>query len=696
MRARLQAWQTVPSILGRSVGHSTHAVQHHPSAPGHDLPSRSIQAQQLPGVARVEPAFLSNEASGEPSSRQREQAEPGSAPYAGASQAEVRPHVSSSMTHGPLVHLGGTSESALGEAGSGLSLSDGDASTSVLSSLGEASDFDADVEHSADAAEADIPEMTGHHLLQSPTATLAGAASHGSSSAPAPARRSVHTSPFQHTSEQDLQPSQGVSSTDPSAEDATGPEAQPGSAPERALQQGLSGLSEEPSEVVSATSLHGRVSRPIQAASSDLMEAWNEQEQLEKQSNATSQLHSRLSLEESDLALSDLAELEQASSVLDSMVESAELVPHQHSSLGPAPQQKLDSQRYELDWGADNAPHAESQQSSSQSQSSYAAEHDQQQVQDSRDGSGHALPKSADKQTSAGSIAERSVPTDNLSFDSMQLEKDYNSAAQKPSPSIPSAVDVTLEPSSVDRAVVDPVSTMPVAEALRLRPADNAFREGHEPETARGPSRSDMYQEYGSAGDASVEHDQQSSDDSSSLVTQMQTAAEQYVGQPPIPQMQSDDEKPDLRGASSFTEETRYAMQSHAKPDLAVSGQADRQEHATELVHEDIIRPDDAAELGQGADRLAYAEALERALATGAPLASESLGADMAHNSHLTKHTIQAPMLGLRSPCGQQVMSDCATFHANTQSHLSAAFLNAGDQSEDAAQHSADPLLRVR
>ena len=178
----------------------------------------------------------------------------------------------------------------------------------------------------------------------------------------------------------------------------------------------------------------------------------------------------------------------------------------------------------------------------------------------------------------------------------------------------------------------------------------------HEPETARGPSRSDMYQEYGSAGDASVEHDQQSSDDSSSLVTQMQTAAEQYVGQPPIPQMQSDDEKPDLRGASSFTEETRYAMQSHAKPDLAVSGQADRQEHATELVHEDIIRPDDAAELGQGADRLAYAEALERALATGAPLASESLGADMAHNSHLTKHTIQAPMLGLRSPCGQQVM----------------------------------------
>ena len=665
-------------MLGRSAAQGSHAVQHLPSLPGHDNTFPTNEAQRLQGAAREKPPSLSSEALGQPTSPQKAQAEPGRASSSGASHAELRPHVSSSMTHGPLVHLGGTSDSALGRAGSGLglSLSDGDASASVLSSLGDASDFDADVEHSIDAAELDVPEMTGQHLTQSPTATLAGAANHGgSSSASAPARRIIPSSPFQHGPEKDLQPSQAIASVNPSAEDSTGPEALPGPVPERALQPGLSEVSEEPSEVRSAASLQGRVSRTIQAASSDLMEAWNEQEQLEKQSNAASQLHSRLGLEESDLALSDLAELEQASSVLDSMVESTEMMQPQHSSVVPAPQQSLDSHRYELDWSADDAIHAERQQSSMQSQISDGAELDQEQLQHNDAGSGPSPPEYARKQSSAGSFAEDSVPMGNLSHASMQPGTDYNSAAHRPSPSISSAGETALG----DGTMVDPISDAPTAETLRPRPADNAFREGHEPESARWQSRSNVHLDTDSAEGASLEHDQRSDNSSRSLAKPLEIAAEQSLGQLSLTQEHSGDEKPDSKSALDSPHKAEYVMNKHEQPPLAVSDRAAHQQHAAEPAGErghaevplqsepeSAVRADKAAGLGLGgADRLAYAEALERALATGVCLATDCLIAGMAHTIH-PPHPAGIHV-HLRSLCGHGVLCDHAASHAHTE-----------------------------
>ena len=534
------------------------------------------------------------------------------------------------MEHGPVVDLGEPGESALGRAGSGLSLSDGDASASVLSSLGEACDFDADVEHSAEAAELDVPEGTGHQLLQRSTADHADASSN--TPAPVPAKRSIPSSPFQHEPEPDLATSQAASRAQPPPTGLTGPDALPGLAPGAALQQGLSQLSEQLSEAASAASMHSREPRPIQAASSDLMEAWNEQEQLEKQSNVASQLHSRLSLEGSDVALSDLAELEQASSMLDSMVESAELMPHQPSSLGLASRQLLEGHQHTSESIAEGSLQAEGDPINMQ-----AKEHEQQHGQHLHESTGRALPKSEDVQSSAGSSTENRIPAEDLSPHSMQPGSD-SSAAQDPSaPSTPSAEKAALNASILEQETVAPMNSMPVADASRLRPADNAFREEHELDTVDKHSMQSMYQENESAGDlqpaALPEQNQHASDHFGGLAVPLRGTAEQYSGYVASSLRQSDDERPDLEPALNLRPEAEHAAGNQARP---VSGQAGRQqstepvgEHghaniAAESLPNSAAKPDEAAELGQGADRLAHAEALERALATGAAAASRN------------------------------------------------------------------------
>ncbi len=617
MSSLLQGWQHAPSLLGRSGVQGAHVAHHTAAAPGHDPFLHSSQAQQQSGIARDEQPSLSNRPPGQLSSRDSQQAEHVSQSSSGASQGELRLHDSSSAAHGPVVHLGEPGDSALGRAGSGLSLSDGDASASVLSSLGEVSEFDADVEHSAEAAELDVPESTGQHLSQRTTADLADAAE--DAPAPVPARRSIPSSPFQHEPEPDLPASQTASGAQPPPAGLTGPEALRGSAPGAALQQGLSQLSEQLSEAASAASMHSREPRPIQAASSDLMEAWNEQEQLEKQSNAAFQLHSRLSVEESDLALSDLAELEQASSMLDSMVESAELMPDQDISLGSASRQLFDGQQHISERTAKISLQAEGE-----SISTHATEH----------GTGHS-PQSADEVSRASTITRDTVPAQDLGLHSRQPGSD-SSAAQHPSaPSTPPAEDAALTASEVEQVTVDPLNSMPLAEAPRLRPADNAFREGHEPAAVEENSRSSTDKQNGPADDtepvADHEQAQPSSGPFRGLAPPSKGAAEQGSVQPSFLQVHPDDELPDNAGASDLMPEPPQAAGSHAQPALAEPNQ-DRHQRILEPVGqhgqaisvpesmpESAAKPSTAAaELGLGADRLAHAEALEMALATGA------------------------------------------------------------------------------
>ena len=667
-RPCLQAWQAGPSILGRSAMHGAHGSPHLPPAPGHDPFLHSSQAQQVPGAARVQQASLGTSAPELPSSRHTEQAEHVSNSHAGPSHAELRLHDSSSTEPGPVVHLGEFGDPALGRAGSGLSLSDGDASASVLSSLGEGSDFGTDLEHSADAAALEDPNSVGQHLSPMAKADLADAARHASSSAPALDRRRIPSSPFQHDSALDLRQTQAALVAGPSMQSSTGPETSPSLVPGAALHQRLSKLSEQPSEATSAASLQEAGGlRSIQAAGSDLMEAWNEQEQLDKQSMAAPQLHSRLSLEASDLALLDLAELEQASSILESMVESAELLPHQHSSLGTAPRQLLSNLQQGSGRDAGTASGGESQYSR-QAQASHAADSKQHMHYEQHHGTGLARPMSTDKGFSAGHVTEDTVPSELLDSDSMQPGIACSSAEQHPSvSSLSSAGDTTPNTPVAYQASIAMSSSMPVGEASHLRPADNAFRERREPETAHEHSRRDLHQGTGSAGDAepaaSIRHSEQPEE-----AQPVANAVEQCAGRPSSPSLWSDGEQPDTDRAAGLGHDTEHAANSHAQPDLAVPGQAGLQ-HAAEAtwghgqagialgsVPNSTARPHKSAEPSQGADKLAHAEALERALATGAAPATMLVN-DKRHLAHDTLLTRQRAGITLRREALQPLSS---------------------------------------
>ena len=118
-----------------------------------------------------------------------------------------------------------------------------------------------------------------------------------------------------------------------------GPAKEPGRAQTQPVLSSSGGLSWQEQDERPLQAAPGQEPVPsIQGASSDLMEAWNEQENLAgSQSRRPSQMQERLSLGESDLMLDELEELEQASSMLDGLVGTAEAAQQPQHSSSAAP-----------------------------------------------------------------------------------------------------------------------------------------------------------------------------------------------------------------------------------------------------------------------------------------------------------------------------------------------------------------------
>ena len=224
----------------------------------------------------------------------------------------------------------------------------------------------------------------------------------------------------------------------------------------------------------------------------------------------------------------------------------------------------------------------------------------------------------------------------------MQPGSEHSSAGQPaPAPHTSSSWDDASEVNGASSALPN---SMSVAEAPRLRPADNAFRERHEPETAHERSEESMLEEVSSAGNAkpTAQPAHWSGSEDPELSLPQSRAAEQHVGHP-ASQSLSDDRTSDTDRASDYMQQAELTPSYHAEPSLIASGQKGRHH---ELVGEhgeagvdlggvagSATRPGSAAERDDRADRLAHAEALERALATGAVLASRSENADRLQNS---------------------------------------------------------------
>ena len=626
-----------------------------------------------------------------PSFQAIEQPATGSSSYSGLSHEEMHLH-DSSLGHGPVAQLGDFDELTLDEAGSGLSLSDGGASASVLSSLGEASAFDANLPEGADPEELDVTGKAGEHLSQSPVADL-GEASHLSAdtehdadaaelgtsgqagqhlpqsavpdlsdtitpagiSTPLPARQSIPSSPFQDEPAPGLPWSEAAQSSQLPSEKLSGHKSDASKRPAQALQQRLSKQSEQRSEAESAGTLPGREPRPIQAASSDLMEAWNEQEQLEKQSNAASQLHNRLSLEEADLALDDLAELEQASSIIDSMVESSDLEPHQQHSLSSAPRLFFESlhQKNETD-----PSHVHTLQSlpSQDTEQGNAAEPAQQGEQDDLQDAGVALHSKTEQHHSTANVIKASEIAAAPDLGSTHPGRGSTTAEQSLSASARLQAVNTFLPGSASPSEVPPHMSanepLPAtgpdqsAEELSHRPADDALEEQHEPRTPVTGQQSSSSPNLGNGSldgsqlagslEQSLQHGHPASSEHPQMAELAAPSGEaaDLASSAYCPGQQSE------RVIKSTSEHVTRAVgaasdQGVSEPifvaehDMAVSEQ-DVLQHsnmplqephvatpAGDGMPESMASPEDAAKAGPGADRLAYAEALERALATG-------------------------------------------------------------------------------
>lgn len=649
--------------------------------------------QVVPSVPADRNRSLGHESSEYLSSQHGKQPAPNSASFAVPTLAEMHLH-DSSLGHGPVAQLGDFSELALDGTGSGLSLSDGGASASVLSSLGEASAFDADLEKGADAAELDVTGRAGGHLLQSPVADLGEACDlcadneHDADAAelvisgqagqhllqspvpdlrdtvrpagistPLPARQSIPSSPFQDEPAPGLAWSEAAQSSQLPSGKLSGHKSDASKRPAQALKQSLSKQSEQQSEAGSAGTMPGREPRSIQAASSDLMEAWNEQEQLDKQSNAASQLHSRLSLEESDLALDDLTELEQASSMIDSMVESADLEPHQHYSLGSAPRLFFEGlhQKTERD-----PSHVHTLQSlpSQDTEQGNAAEPAQQGEQEELQDAGAALHSKTEQHHSTANVIEASELAAASDLSSTHPERESRTAAQSLSASARPHVDDTFLPGSASPSEVPSHTSanelLPAtgldqsAEALSYRPGDVASEELHQPRTPAagqqsssnpdlGNGSSDSLQLTGSSKQSLQHGDQAGSEQPqmAELAAPSREAADLVsAADSNSPGQQSE------RGIGGASEHVTRAVgaardQRKSEPSFTVehnmaSSEQNVLQHSNMPLHEpnaatpagvgmpeSMTSPENAAQAGPGADRLAYAEALERALATG-------------------------------------------------------------------------------
>ena len=489
---------------------------------------------------------------------------------------------------------------ALAGAGSGLSLSDGNASASVLSSLGEASDFDADIEADASAAELDLPTGAAQKLLQSPVAQLPGAGSMGSPesscsagaqilSSPSqqehagsshhtlpdakhahPATNTVPGSPFQ---QEQVQSSQ-ASVLDTPAQTHVGYAT--GSGMEACIPPGT----EEPGQFTEPG--HNRLlleqkqqATHMQAASSDLMEAWNEQEQSS----------GKEAPDQPDLAHVDLKELEQATAMLDSIADAPELAPQQHSSLSSASELLVDGQGPELQ---DRAPAGLPLQSL---------------------GSRSSMERSAAEPEHAGDTAPLPAP---------QHLQDHS----HPEPY---------------RAAVASSDSPVAAAAASVRPADDAFRErarsSHaavqqgEDHTRVEQASSDILSATSSMEHSSAHHESFGRESTQRAgLSSSSEASEQAFSSLSLPAAQQghalEAESPDMAASQRRASEQGVQLPGIGKAAHGVDVTASEQSASTDVLPDEAmpgsgLSNGQAADLEGGGDKLAYAEALEMALATG-------------------------------------------------------------------------------
>ena len=567
----LQAWLPAPSQLGRS-GAAVHAkdsqgVQQPPTSASRDPTSGSFHAQPAPDAAALaKPEMHMPESSGSMGASTAPQGQP-------------------------------TRPALLSEASLGLSLSDAGNSASVLSSLDAASDMDADVD-------VDLQSEAHAAGLAAPAASSPGPLWSPGTSSPSeiqPHRTRVPSSPFQDEPDADrtlTRPMPGMSTQALSSPKAgTSMQADQGTDTEptrKHMQPVLSssvGLSWQEQDEQPLQAAQGRESvSSIQGASSDLMEAWNEQENLAgSQSRRPSQMQERLSLGESDLMLDELEELEQASSMLEGLVGTAELAqqPQHSSSAAPKRPEPLPTpQAAGQQPGVQAAAFVKAAAASGRQPARQAAEGT---AELSESAASAEVPLASQHGEQQGSAAARQL--------SSAPSKD-GSTAGLGSP-ISSGLSESAQPApmlAADQAgSARPGSTQTPIKAI-LRPADDAFREAPISPIAEGRT---VVEDVAPADHSSPGRMHSESDQSQQ--TRLSSAFTAASGVHSSDQQQQQQQQQGLE---------QHSMGAVATPRM-------RDAVGVAVPHSSVVQAATAAGPQDETDLLARAEALERALATG-------------------------------------------------------------------------------
>lgn len=563
----LQAWLPAPSQLGRSCAavraKESPDIQQPPTSASREPTSGSFRAQPAPdaaALARPETHML--ESSGGISAAIAQQGQ------------RTRPAL-------------------LSQASMGLSLSDAGTSASVLSSLDAASDMDADMEPEAHAAGLAAPAASSPRALQSPEASSPGEIQ--------PHRNRVPSSPFQGESDADststrLMPGRSTQAASSSkAGTSMHPDEGPAKEPERAQTQPVlsssGGLSWQERDEQPLQAAPGPEPVPsIRGASSDLMEAWNEQENLAgSQSRRPSQMQERLSLGESDLMLDELEELEQASSMLEGLVGTAEAAqqPQHSSSAAPGRPEPLPTpQAAGQQPGTQAAAFVEAAAASSrQPPTRQAAESTAERPESSASAQNAPADQHDEQQGLAAARQLSSAPSEN------------GSSTGLGPPSLPDLSE-SAQPASMLAAAqagfARPGSTQTPTEAI-LRPADDAFREASTSPTAEDKT---VVEDVAPPGHSSQGHIHSESDQPQQtwLASAFTAAAGAHSSEQQQQRQQQD-------------------LEQHSMGDVTTPRMRDAVGAA--MPHSSVAQAATTAGPQEGPDLLARAEALERALATG-------------------------------------------------------------------------------
>ena len=515
------------------------------------------------------------------------------APYAAAlAKPEMHMPESSGSTGAAASPQGQPIEPALlSEASMGLSLSDAGTSASVLSSLDAASDMDADVQPEAHAAGLAARAASDPGPLWSPEAS--------SPTESKSDRTRIPSSPFQDEPDVDSTSSrrlpgmstQAVSSpkVETSMQADEGTIEEPRRKQTQPVLSSSGGLSWRETDEQPLQAAPGREPvSSIQGASSDLMEAWNEQEDLAgSQSRRPSQMQERLSLEESDLMLDELEELEQASSMLEGLVGTAEPAqqPQHSSSAAPERPQPMPT------------PQAAGQQTGMQAAAfvEAAAASDRQPTRQAAE--------STAELSSLSASAEVSLANQHDEQQSMAAARQLSSAPSEdgssaglgspPSPGLSESAQPASMLAADQAGFASNGSTQTPTEAI-LRPADDAFREAFMSPIAEGKAVVEDVAppDHSSPGRMHSESNQPQQ-------TRLASAFSAAAG---------------LHG-SIQQQQQQQGLEQHSMGDVATPRMRDSV--GVDVPHSSTVQAATAAGPQEGTDLLARAEALERALATG-------------------------------------------------------------------------------